>query len=193
MATDAKLMLNTLWGEFGHPMNMTGTWQRRDTMRWQKTEAPLACREAAVDTQERLDPRVKCGLWRWAITRTGVSASDASYLDVLDEHIVTYIIQLASWGVVQDKKEMGWASLHAEYLLLPRCPVHDTVIIFYWFLLLMTRDHTWFFFPLDVMGVGKRPEKHLVSMSLSHSRIILGSVPILCPALHALSKSGSSL
>ena len=144
MATDAKLMLNTLWGEFGHPMNMTGTWQRRDTMRWQKTEAPLTCR-AAVDTQERLDPRVKCDLWRWAITRTGVSASDASYLDVLDEHIVTYIIQLASWGVVQDKKEMGWASLHAEYLLLPRCPVHDTVIIFYCFLLLMTRDHTRFF------------------------------------------------
>ena len=31
---DAKLMLNTLWGEFGHPINMTGTWQRRDTMRW---------------------------------------------------------------------------------------------------------------------------------------------------------------
>ena len=103
MATDAKLMLNTLWGEFGHPMNMTGTWQRRDTMRWQKTEAPHACRTVAVDTQERLDPRVKCSLWRWAITRTGVSASDASYLDVLDEHIVTYIIQLASWGVVQDR------------------------------------------------------------------------------------------
>ena len=37
IATDAKLMLNTLWGEFGHPMNMTGTWQRRDMMRWQKT------------------------------------------------------------------------------------------------------------------------------------------------------------
>ena len=36
-------------------------------MRWQKTEAPLACRAAAaVDTQERLDPRVKCGLWRSA-------------------------------------------------------------------------------------------------------------------------------
>ena len=146
MATDAKLMLNTLWGEFGQPLNMTGTWQRRDTMRWQKTEAPLACRTVAVDNQERLDPRVKCSLWRWAITRTGVSASDASYLDVLDEHIVTYIIQLASWGVVQDKKEMGWANLHAEYLLLPRCPVHDTVIIFFLFVtLLMTRGHTWFF------------------------------------------------
>ena len=126
-------------------MNMTGTWQRRDTMRWQKTEAPLACRTAAVDTQERLDPRVKCGLWRWAITRTGVSASDASFLDVLDEHIVTYIIQLASWGVVQDKKEMGWARIHAEYLLLPRCPVHDTVIIFLFVTLLMIRGHTWFF------------------------------------------------
>ena len=77
MATDAKLMLNTIWGEFGHPINMTGTWQRLETMRWQKTEAPLACC-AAVDTQERLDPRVKCGLLRWAITRTGVSASEAS-------------------------------------------------------------------------------------------------------------------
>ena len=42
------------------------------------------------------------------------------------------------------------------------------------------------FFPLDVMGVGERPENHLVSMSLPHSRIILGSVPILCWALHAL-------
>ena len=59
-----KLMLNTLWGKFE---NRTGTWQRLETMRRQTTEAPLACR-AAVDTQERLDPRVKCGLWRWAIT-----------------------------------------------------------------------------------------------------------------------------
>ena len=40
---DAKLMLNTVWGEFGHPTNMTGTWQRIETMRWQKTEAPLEC------------------------------------------------------------------------------------------------------------------------------------------------------
>ena len=110
-----------------------------------ETEAPSACRTAAVDTQERLDPRVKCGLWRWAITRTGVSPSEASYLDVLDEHIVTYIIQLASWGVVQDKKEMGWARIHEEYQLLPRCPIHDTVIIFYCFTLLMTRGHTCFF------------------------------------------------
>ena len=94
---DAKLILNTLWGEF--------TWQCIETMRWQKTEAPLACR-AAVETQERLDLRVKCSFWHWAITRTDVSASGASYMDVLDEHIVTYIIQLASWGVVQDKKEM---------------------------------------------------------------------------------------
>ena len=125
MATDAKLILNTLWGEFGHPMNMTGTWERLEH---------VACRAAAaVDTQERLDPRVKCGLWRWAITRTGVSASNASYLDVLDEHIVTYIIQLASWGVVQDKKEMGWARIDAEYLLLQRYPVQDTVIVFYCF------------------------------------------------------------
>ena len=145
MATDAKLMLNTLWGEFGHPINVAGTWQRLETMRWQKTEAPLACR-VAVDTQERLDPRVKCGLWCWAITRTGVSASEASYMDVLDEHIVTYIIQLASWGVVQDKKEMGWASLYTEYLLLPRCPVHDTAIVFYFLTVLMTRGHTFFFF-----------------------------------------------
>ena len=160
MVTDAKFMLNTLWGEFGHPMNMTGTWQRRDTMPWQKTEAPLACR-AAVDTQERLDPRVKCGLWRWAITRTGVSASDASYLDVLDEHIVTYIIQLAGWGVVQDKKEMGWASLHAEYLLLPRCPVHDTVIIFLFVTLLMTRGHIWFFFPFRCYGCGRATRETL--------------------------------
>ena len=129
---DAKLMLNTLWGEFGQPINRTGTWQRLETMLWQKTEAPPACR-AAVDTQERLDPRVKCSVWRWAITRTGVSASDASYLDVLDEHIVTHIMHLTSWGVVQDKKEMGWANLHTEYLLLPRCPVHDTVIVFYCF------------------------------------------------------------
>ena len=119
---DAKLMLNTLGGQF--------TCQRVETMRWQETEAPLECR-VAVETQEWLDPRIKCNLRRWAITRTGVSASEASYMDVLDEHIVTYIIQLASWGVVQDKKEMGWANLQAEYLLLPRCPVHDTVIMFY--------------------------------------------------------------
>ena len=153
MAPDAKLVLNTLWGEFGHPMNMTGTWQQRVTMRWQKTEAPLACRAAVVDTQERLDPRVKCGLWRWAITRNGVSASDASYLDVLDEHIVTYIIQLVSWCVVQDKKEMGWARIHAEYLFLPRCPVHDTVIIFLFVILLMIRGHTCFF-PFSSYGCG---------------------------------------
>ena len=102
-------------------------------------------------------------------------------------------MQLASWGVVQDKKEMGWASLHAEYLVittLPR-PRHGDYL-FLFVTLLMTRGHTCFF-ALDVMGVGERPEKHLVSMSLPHSRIILGSVPILCPALHALSKSGSSL
>ena len=55
---DAKLMLNTLWGEFGHPIIMTGKWQRIKKMRWQKTEAPLACR-AVVETQERLDPHVK--------------------------------------------------------------------------------------------------------------------------------------
>ena len=152
MATDAKIMLNTLWGEFGHPMNMTGTWQRRDTMRWQKTEAPLACRTVVVDTQERLDPRVKFGLWCRAITRTGVPASDASYLDVLDEHIVTYIIQLASRDVEQDKKEMGWARIHTEYLLLPRCPVHDTVIIFF-VTLLMTRGYTCFF-PFSSYGCG---------------------------------------
>ena len=65
MATDAKLMLNTLWGEFGQPMNMTGTWQRRDTMRWQKTEAPLHVATAAVDTQERLDPT--CQVWSLAL------------------------------------------------------------------------------------------------------------------------------
>ena len=114
-------MLNTLWGEF--------TWQRVDTMRWQqkKTDAPED--RAAVETPERLDPRVKCSLWRWAITRTGVSALEASYLDVLDEHIVTYIVQLSIWGVVQDKKEMGWANLHQEFRLLPRCPIHNTVII----------------------------------------------------------------
>ena len=64
-----------------------------------------------------LDPRVKCSLWRWAITRTGVSALEASYMEVLDEHIVTYIIQLASWGVVQGKRKMAWANLHIEYLL----------------------------------------------------------------------------
>ena len=96
-------------------------------MRWQKTEAPED--RTTVETTERLDPRVKCSLWRWAITRTGVSASDASYLDVLDEHIVNYIVQLCSWGVVQDKKEMEWANLHQELRLLPRCPVHDTVLI----------------------------------------------------------------
>ena len=99
-------MLNTLCGQ----------WQRVDTMRWEikkKTDED----RAAVETSERLDPRVKCRLWRWAITRTGVSASDASFLDVLDEHIVTYIVQLSSWGVVQDKKEMGWANLHQEFRL----------------------------------------------------------------------------
>ena len=68
---------------------------------------------------------------------------------------------------------------HGDYLFI--CYIVDD-----------TRSHM-VFFPLDVMGVGKRPEKHLVSMSCPHSRIILGSVPILCPALHALSESGSSL
>ena len=61
---DAKLMLNTLWGEF--------TWHHIDTMLWQKLEAPLECC-APVETQEQLDPCIKCSLWRWAITRTGVS------------------------------------------------------------------------------------------------------------------------
>ena len=50
-------------------------------------------------------------------------------MDVLDEHIVTYIVQLSSWGVVQDKKDMEWANLLQEFRLLPRCPVYDTVII----------------------------------------------------------------
>ena len=134
-------MLNTLWGE----------WQRVDTMRWQKkTDAPED--RAAVETQERLDPLVKCSLWRWAITRTVVSASDASYLDVLDEHIVTYIVQLSSWGVVQDKKERGWASLHQEFRLLPRCPVHDTVII-YFFIVFWLHEIIYVFFFLDHVGV----------------------------------------
>ena len=123
---EAKLMLNMLWGQ----------WQRVDTMRWEikkKNTKKTDDDRAAVETTERLDPRVKCSLWRWAITRTGVSASEASYLDLLDDHIVTYIVQLSSWGVVQDKKEMGWASLHQEFRLLPRCPVHDTVIIIFLF------------------------------------------------------------
>ena len=45
------------------------------------------------------------------------------------------------------------------------------------------------FFLLVLMGVGERPEKHLVSMSLPHSRNdLVGSLPTLCPPLHALSK-----
>ena len=112
-------------------------------------------------------------------------------MDVLDEHIVTYIIQLASWGVVQDKKEMGWANLHTEYLLLPRCPVHDTVIVFYFFHSDDTRSHVLFL--LDLVGVVERPENHLVSMSSPRRIILLGSLPTLCPSLYALSKSGSSL
>ena len=105
-------------------------------MRWEiKKKKKTDEDRAAVETTDRLDPRVKCSLWRWAITRTGVSASEASYLDLLDEHIVTYIVQLNSWGVIQDKKEMGWASLHQEFRLLPRCPVHDTVIIIFFILL----------------------------------------------------------
>ena len=46
-------MLNTLWGKF--------TWQRVDTMRWQKKKKKDAPEDrAAVETPERLDPRVKC-------------------------------------------------------------------------------------------------------------------------------------
>ena len=41
---DTKLMLNTLWGEFGHPTNMTGTWQRIETKRWQKTAYEITTR-----------------------------------------------------------------------------------------------------------------------------------------------------
>ena len=122
---------------------MVGTWQRVDTMRWQTTEAP-ECR-ATVEKQERLDPRVKCSLWCWAIPRAGVPASDASYMDVLDEHAV----QLASWGVVQDKKEMAWAHLHEEFRLLPRCPVHDMVIVIFYVLFYSgyTKSHVFFSFP----------------------------------------------
>ena len=152
---EAKLVLNTLWGQ----------WQRVDTMCWQQKKKTDEDR-AAVETPERLDPRVKCSLWRWAITRSGVSASDASYLDVLDEHIVTYIVQLSSWGVVQDKKEMGWANLHQEFRLLPRCPVHETVIIY--FLLYSGYTKLYTFFLLDHVGVVERPENHLVSMSSPH-------------------------
>ena len=128
-------MLNTLWGQ----------WQRVDTMRWEIKKKKTDEDRAAVETTERLDPRVKCSLWRWAITRTGVSASDASYLDVLDEHIVTYIVQLSSWGAVQDKKEMRWANLHQEFRLLPPCPVHDTVIN-YFYCIMVTRGYTRFCF-----------------------------------------------
>ena len=49
------------------------------------------------------------------------------------------------------------------------------------------------FFLLVLMGVGERPEKHLVSMSLPHSRNdLVGSLPTLCPPLHALSKGDRS-
>ena len=55
---EAKLMLNTLWGE----------WQRVDKMRWQKKKTKKTDDDrAAVETSERMDPRVKCSLWRWAI------------------------------------------------------------------------------------------------------------------------------
>ena len=73
---------------------------------------------------------------------------------------------------------------------LPRPRYGDCLFIVY--IVDDTRSHM--FFSLDVMDVVERPEKHLVSMSLPHSRNdLVGSLPILCPPLHALSKSGSSL
>ena len=87
-----------------------------------------------IGRRERLDPRVNCSLWRWAMTRADVSAEDTSYMDVLDEDTVKYILDLAGWSVVKDKKLMGWARIHEEFLLLPRCPVHDTVIILFYFI-----------------------------------------------------------
>ena len=49
------------------------------------------------------------------------------------------------------------------------------------------------FFLLVLMGVDERPENHLVSMFCPQRITLLGSLPILCASLHALSKNGSSL
>lgn len=38
---------------------------------------------------------------------------------------------IETWSVVRDKKEIGWARIHDEFLLLRRCPVHVTVIVIY--------------------------------------------------------------
>ena len=49
------------------------------------------------------------------------------YLDVLDDYTREHIKHLAAMAVIQDRRKMGWAAIHQEFALLPRCPVHDTV------------------------------------------------------------------
>lgn len=67
-------------------------------------------------------------------------------MDVFHEIVVTFILQLAGLGVAKDKKEMGWVRIHEKFRLLPRCPVHDTVIVIFFFIFLEkkkkgTRSH----------------------------------------------------
>ena len=130
---------------------MASTWKRIGVRHWQKMGAPESHRRSVVE-RERLDPCVKCSLWCWAMTRADMSAEDASYMDVLDEDTVNYIMDLAGWSVVKDRKEMGWACICKEFLLLPRCPVHDTVIIFFIFMSPMVDELTAVFFILGLMG-----------------------------------------
>ena len=84
-------------------------------------------RSSSLPSTSRADPREKCKLWRQAINRSEVAASDSSYLDILDDYTKEHIQHLAAYAVIQDRRKMGWGAVHQEFALLPRCPVHDTV------------------------------------------------------------------
>ncbi len=104
-------------------------WRRVDRMRWQwvNEAETLVDRSSQVPSDARCDPHEKCKLWQSALIRSNQSPADCSYLDVLDEYSREHIAHLAAWAVIGDRRKMGWAAVHEEFGLLPRCPVHDTV------------------------------------------------------------------
>lgn len=104
-------------------------WTRIGVRQWIETKAEEKRRSSAEDSQ-RTDPFEKCHLWRWAMARHKGPAADAFYLDLLDQGTVDLILNHRWKAELKDRNVQGWAKIHEEFKLLPRCPVHDTVSLF---------------------------------------------------------------
>ena len=150
---------------------MAATWQRVDTMRWQKTGAP-ECR-AAVETEEWMGPHVKCSLWRWAVLHGCLGRK------LCDVHHT-----FGRLGCRTGQEEDGLGARPRGIPVIttiprPRNGDCDFFVLFF----LVARSPTFdFLFLLALMGVVERPEIHLVSMSSPRRTIPThpkGQLPIL--------------